>query len=102
MPWNRAELSPQEGVVMKRLGIILVAVCCDGFAFAADKGEFWTSKPYQNWSAKECKKLLEDSPWSKKITLRKTNLSQTNRQTGAERTATSPRGAADPLAASNP
>ncbi len=27
--------------------------------------EFWTKKPYQEWSPKECRKVLEDSPWAR-------------------------------------
>ncbi len=41
-------------------------------AFAAD---FWTKKPYTQWSNKEVKQMLSDSPWAKNQTLRHAQLS---------------------------
>jgi hypothetical protein len=43
--------------------IIVVLVVCLAVlpAFAAD---FWEKKPYQNWSAEETRRMLEDSPWA--------------------------------------
>jgi hypothetical protein len=32
-------------------------------------GDFWTKKPYQNWSADETHRLLEESPWATTLTL---------------------------------
>lgn len=32
-------------------------------SFASAQG-FWAKKPWQNWSADECKKMLMDSPWA--------------------------------------
>jgi hypothetical protein len=36
--------------------------------YAADK-DFWSAKPYTQWSEKEVDKLLKNSPWAKEITL---------------------------------
>jgi hypothetical protein len=33
------------------------------------KDEFWIKKPYQNWSAEETKRVLEDSPWASTLPL---------------------------------
>lgn len=36
---------------------------------SADAGEFWQEKDYRRWSEKECKKMLEDSPWARRYSL---------------------------------
>jgi hypothetical protein len=48
--------------------IIALLVICLAVppAFGAD---FWTKKPYQNWSADETKKMLEESPWATTLTI---------------------------------
>lgn len=33
-------------------------------ALAAWGADFWTKKPYQNWSAEETHRILEESPWA--------------------------------------
>ena len=33
---------------------------------ASRAGEFWEEKDYRRWSEKECRKLLEDSPWARR------------------------------------
>ena len=30
---------------------------------------FWVKKAYQEWSARECEKILNDSPWAKSRTM---------------------------------
>jgi len=45
--------------------LYLVALCFLASVFAGDKLEFWEKKDSSQWSQKECKKLLEDSPWVK-------------------------------------
>ena len=47
---------------MKKLVLLLLA-CAVG-VWAAD---FWISKPYTDWSAKELQKIMSDSPWSHKV-----------------------------------
>jgi hypothetical protein len=37
-------------------------------AYAAGK-EFWETKPYDEWTQKECQKMLQDSPWAKALNL---------------------------------
>ncbi len=44
--------------VMAILGLAMVT-------YAAD--DFWVKKDWKEWSAAECKKMLEDSPWAKRI-----------------------------------
>jgi hypothetical protein len=48
--------------------LFLAAVC------AAAGGEFWEKNDYRKWSQKEYTKLLEDSPWSKALTLSKVGI----------------------------
>jgi hypothetical protein len=48
--------------------LFLAAVC------AASGGEFWEKNNYRKWSQKECNKMLEDSPWSKALTLSKVGI----------------------------
>ncbi len=38
------------------------------FAVVATRAdEFWTKKEWKQWTAAECSRLLEDSPWAKKV-----------------------------------
>jgi hypothetical protein len=46
--------------------IPLLVVCLAVSAWGAD---FWTKKPYQNWSADETHRILEESPWATTLTL---------------------------------
>src|ERR1041385_1924400 len=32
--------------------------------------DFWASKPFTEWSDNEVKKILQDSPWTGKVTIR--------------------------------
>lgn len=47
-----------------------------------EAGSFWATKPYQKWSAQECRTLLHDSPWSQTYTLQKPVLKELNRNLG--------------------
>lgn len=47
--------------------LVLLALALGSIA-AGQGGEFWQKKPYRQWSEKECRKLLEDSPWAKNYT----------------------------------
>jgi hypothetical protein len=66
---------------MRRLAAAAVLFCAFAaiFAFGAD---FWVKKPYAEWSDKEVKRLLSDSPWAKTFTLRRPVLQQTRREFG--------------------
>ena len=44
---------------MKKLSLLPLAALC---LYAAD---FWTAKPFTEWSDKEVEKLIRDSPWAK-------------------------------------
>src|SRR5438105_4988974 len=48
------------------LAVLLVPLL---LALAARAEDFWVKKPYTAWSAEETRKLLEDSPWARSITL---------------------------------
>jgi hypothetical protein len=50
------------GGLMKKLALLLLA--CAVCMWAAD---FWTSKPYTDWSAKELQKMMSDSPWAHRV-----------------------------------
>src|ERR1700684_3501635 len=34
---------------------------------AAGADDFWLKKDWKEWTPAECKKMLEDSPWTKKV-----------------------------------
>jgi hypothetical protein len=46
--------------------LLVVALSC---VSAVSAGEFWTEKDYRQWSEKECKKMLQDSPWAKQYVI---------------------------------
>jgi hypothetical protein len=47
---------------MKKLALLLLS--CAACLWAAD---FWTAKPYTDWSAKEIQKMMSDSPWAHRV-----------------------------------
>lgn len=47
---------------MKKLALLMLA--CALCLWAAD---FWISKPYTDWNAKELQKLMNDSPWARRV-----------------------------------
>ncbi len=49
-----------------------VAVLCLLAVLLAFAADFWTKKPYTQWSRKDVKQLLTDSPWAKTEMLRST------------------------------
>jgi hypothetical protein len=44
--------------------------------------EFWDKKPYQEWEAKQCEKLLQDSPWSHPYAVTSVTIPGVQRQGG--------------------
>jgi hypothetical protein len=50
---------------MKIPGLLLGLLCAHGVSAQG----FWATKPFQEWSPKECRKLLEDSPWARQHTI---------------------------------
>lgn len=46
-------------------GLLILGVCVS-LAWASD---FWTKKPYQQWSADETQKMMDESPWATTLTL---------------------------------
>ncbi|MGE0128262.1 MAG: hypothetical protein AB7U82_09295 [Blastocatellales bacterium] len=48
--------------------LILIALLCV-IAVAQSKG-FWQAKDYKQWTEKECRNLLNDSPWARDYTLK--------------------------------
>jgi len=53
----------------RKLGYLLIAIALGGVLLYGSK-DFWKEKPYTEWSEKEVKKFLEDSPWVETYTLR--------------------------------
>src|ERR1700693_5239259 len=50
---------------------LIVPVLLGGLAVSlAAREDFWVKKPYQQWSAEEAGRLLEDSPWATTRVLR--------------------------------
>ena len=52
-------------------GLFLISMAL-GCLAGIQGGEFWQKKEYQQWSERECRKLLEDSPWGQSYTLSQT------------------------------
>lgn len=48
--------------------IAALSLLCLAVPLAA-MGDFWARKPYQNWSAEETRRMLEESPWATTLTL---------------------------------
>jgi len=42
--------------------LLLLALLCSGVA--AQSGDFWQQKEYKKWDERECRKILDNSPWS--------------------------------------
>jgi len=64
---------------------LLIALLC-GVAAAQSK-DFWQVKDYRQWNEKECKKLLEDSPWAQDYNIGRTYvepLQSTSTERGRE------------------
>jgi hypothetical protein len=53
-------------VKLRRAPLLLVLLAVPLVLMAAD---FWTKKPYQNWSADETQRILEESPWATTLKL---------------------------------
>jgi len=53
-------------MVKLRVSLFLICLTVSLTAVAAD---FWVKKPYQNWSADETRRMLEESPWATTYTL---------------------------------
>ncbi|HUQ49197.1 MAG TPA: hypothetical protein VM056_00640 [Terriglobales bacterium] len=60
-----------------RFALALFALSICGAALAAD--DFWEKKDFAEWSENEAKRVLEDSPWSKKESITELVISQTSR-----------------------
>ena len=50
--------------MLKKLSMLLLL--CALCMWAAD---FWTTKPFTEWSDKEVAKILSNSPWAEKVTI---------------------------------
>jgi hypothetical protein len=51
----------------------LLGLSLGGLALAQAR-EFWATKDYKQWSEKECRKLMENSPWASDYTLKDTHV----------------------------
>jgi hypothetical protein len=54
---------------MKKILCLSLPVVLLATAIAAVAADFWEKKEYKEWSQKDCAKLLQDSPWAKKLEL---------------------------------
>ncbi len=52
-----------------RVGLSILAPALCFLVVHAGEKDFWTTKPYAEWSEKEVGRLLKNSPWSRSITL---------------------------------
>jgi hypothetical protein len=64
VPSFKVNAVPQSSRLIKT-AFCLLPIFIFACVFAGDKIEFWEKKDPSQWSQKECKKLLEDSPWVK-------------------------------------
>lgn len=62
---NREKLSSEKmEQPMKRMKSGLLILLSGLLSLSLLAADFWDKKPYTEWKAKECEKLLEKSPWS--------------------------------------
>jgi hypothetical protein len=54
---------------MKKILCLSLPIVLLAAAIAAMASDFWEKKEYKEWSQKDCAKLLQDSPWAKKLEL---------------------------------
>jgi len=54
---------------MTRVKVVLFLSCLTVSLTAWAAADFWVKKPYQNWSADETRRMLEESPWATTLTL---------------------------------
>jgi hypothetical protein len=59
--------------MLKRIVIGLLIGLTGVVAFAQSK-EFWQTKEFKQWTEKECKKIVEDSPWASDYTLKQSRI----------------------------
>lgn len=59
---------------MTRLIIAVFMTSLISFAAVAQSKDFWLAKDYKQWTERECKKLLEDSPWASDYTLKQSRI----------------------------
>jgi hypothetical protein len=58
-------LAIRQGLCRRIIPLLVVCLAVPP-AFGAD---FWVKKPYQNWSADETRRMLEESPWATTLSL---------------------------------
>jgi hypothetical protein len=58
-------LTTRRGLYRQVIPLLVVCLAVPA-AWGAD---FWAKKPYQNWSADETRRMLEESPWATTLTL---------------------------------
>ncbi|GEM_PF-626087 len=56
-------------IARKKTQVLVLLAVALGTLAASQGGEFWQKKDYRQWSEKDCRKLLENSPWAQKHTL---------------------------------
>lgn len=58
-------------------GVILAGLC---FSLALSAEDFWVKKDYRTWTQKECRKMLEDSPWARRQIISRPQLEMIGRE----------------------
>lgn len=74
---------------MKRRSLLLALLLL--LASEAAAAEFWLEKDYRQWSEKECRRLLENSPWAKSYVLSRPFIEPVGTPTGERVHEASPR-----------
>lgn len=70
-----------ENLRFKNAAIAFCAVSIFLFAGVATAKDFWDTKAFDQWTQKECQKMLTDSPWVKELNL--TGMNYTGADTAA-------------------
>jgi len=58
-----------------------LAVCLLIAATSTAAQEFWDKKDYREWTEKECRRILEDSPWTKRYVVQRAVLQELGTRT---------------------
>ena len=59
--------------MLNRFAVATLLVSLSALAWA-QSNDFWVKKDYKQWNEKECRRLLENSPWAQDFTVTKTEI----------------------------
>lgn len=68
-PKSRISVLLNASLMKKMLCVFLPLLMLAAISASGKGGEFWETKAFDEWSQKECQKLLGSSPWATEYTL---------------------------------